>query len=177
MANSFSLTQIIERRGPDLVGVLPAWNIVSFHGLSSDSRFLSAFLQSPRSRKRIACPDLAEAESELVAGFHTEYSSFKFAMFFIGRVHEHDYSVRALLDSLFLRLEFALSCTLDDHGVFAERHPISVWPVGIYDGIKYETIFGRIILPGSARLCRHWRQHSLFFRQPTNTSGPVLATL
>jgi NADH-quinone oxidoreductase subunit H len=45
--------------------------------------------------------DLPEAEQELVGGYHTEYSSMKFAMFFLGE-YAAMFVVSALMVTLFL---------------------------------------------------------------------------
>ncbi|MEX0911952.1 MAG: NADH-quinone oxidoreductase subunit NuoH [Gemmatimonadota bacterium] len=45
--------------------------------------------------------DLPEAESELVTGYHTEYSSMKFSMFFIAE-YSHVLTVSMLMATLFL---------------------------------------------------------------------------
>jgi NADH-quinone oxidoreductase subunit H len=65
-------------------------------GLSFFLFVISAFAETNR------LPfDMPEAESELVAGYHAEYSSMKFAMFFMGE-YTHVVTASALMATLFL---------------------------------------------------------------------------
>lgn len=74
---------------------LPNWGIF-FQPLGALLFFVAAFAEANR------LPfDLPEAEGELVAGFHTEYSGFKMLMFYIGE-YGHMLVTSSILTTLYL---------------------------------------------------------------------------
>ena len=70
---------------------------------------LLIFLTAGMAEMRRTPFDLPEAESELVAGYHTEYSSMQFAMFFLGEYVGHDADRDADRDAVLRRLGRALA--------------------------------------------------------------------
>jgi NADH-quinone oxidoreductase subunit H len=89
LALGLSLVGVVLRAGSlrlrDIVGSQSAhgalsWNILGgFQIVAFFIYLMAAYAETNRTPF-----DLAEAESELVAGYHTEYSSMKFAMFFMA---------------------------------------------------------------------------------------------
>ncbi|MDE1161763.1 MAG: NADH-quinone oxidoreductase subunit NuoH [Acidobacteriaceae bacterium] len=89
LALGLSLVGVVMRAGSlrlrDIVGSQSAhgalsWNV--FGGFQTIAFFI--YLMAAYAETNRAPFDLPEAESELVAGYHTEYSSMKFAMFFMA---------------------------------------------------------------------------------------------
>ena len=82
MEGTLSLRQIVNTQAGYNFGFLPKWAIINgpFPQIFSFVIFMiAAFAETNR------IPfDLPEAENELVAGFHVEYSSMKFASFFMA---------------------------------------------------------------------------------------------
>ncbi len=94
--------------------------------------------------------DLPEAEGELVGGFHTEYSSLKFALFFLGE-YINMATVSALATTLFLggwRAPFFLDQL---YGGFNEGY----WPVLWFFSKMLVFIFGFIWLRGTLPRLRY----------------------
>ncbi|WP_010587248.1 complex I subunit 1/NuoH family protein [Schlesneria paludicola] len=76
------------------------WNWFIFHDPFTFVAFFCYFTVATASVKR-APFDLAEAESELVAGFHTEYSGFRWSIFFLAE-YSSMFAVSAVAALLFL---------------------------------------------------------------------------
>ena len=145
LAGTFNLRDIINAQAaPGVFGWhgIFGWNIwrqiVGFFCF-----FVAAIAETNR-----APFDLPEAEQELVAGFNTEYASFKFAMFFIAE-YTSMITISCLCSIMFFGgwlSPFPDSWTFTHYLPSLILIPFGLWV--IWDGIRYETIFGRIVLPG-----------------------------
>ena len=79
MSGSLSLREIVKAQGGHFWGFIPHWNIFNGQFIGFFCYLMAAYAETNR------IPfDLPEAETELVAGYHTEYSAMKFAMFFMA---------------------------------------------------------------------------------------------
>jgi NADH-quinone oxidoreductase subunit H len=77
VSGSFSLNEIVVSQAGHFWGFIPKWNI--FYGGQFVAFFI--YLMAAYAETNRIPFDLPEAETELVAGYHTEYSAMKFAMF------------------------------------------------------------------------------------------------
>jgi NADH-quinone oxidoreductase subunit H len=142
LAGSFNLRDIINAQAHHPERGILGWNI-----WPQILGFICFFVAAVAETNRVPF-DLPEAESELVAGFHTEYASFKFAMFFIAE-YTSMITVSCLCTIMFFGgwlSIFPASWTFTHYLPSVILIPFGLWV--IWDGIRYETIFGRIILPG-----------------------------
>ena len=147
MAGTFNLSEIVMSQQGFHWGFLPRWNLIGAP-MPQVLGFLLFFTAAVAETNR-APFDLAEAESELVAGFHTEYASFKFAMFFMA-----EYSSMITVSCLATILFFGgwLS-PFPQTGlwVWTRYIPSAAFAIAglalIVHGVRYLTLLGRIVLP------------------------------
>ena len=74
---SVDLVEIVNFQGQTFFGI-PTWGII-LQPLAGLIFIVTAFAEANRTPF-----DIAEGESELVGGFHTEYSAMRFGLFFVG---------------------------------------------------------------------------------------------
>jgi NADH-quinone oxidoreductase subunit H len=96
LSGTFSLRGIVDAQAGTWWGWLPKWNFFRGQFVAFFIYLMAAFAETNR------VPfDLPEAETELVAGYHTEYSAMKFAMFFMAE-YANMFTVACLASLLFL---------------------------------------------------------------------------
>jgi NADH-quinone oxidoreductase subunit H len=96
VSGSFSLRDIVDSQ-QGFWHFIPKWNI--FYGCQFVAFFI--YLMAAYAETNRIPFDLPEAETELVAGYHTEYSAMKFAMFFMAE-YANMITVACLATLLFL---------------------------------------------------------------------------
>ncbi len=145
LSGSLSLQDIVANQGyfqitPELThyGIaLPAWNVFKFFPLGFIATLI--YMVSMLAETNRAPFDLPEAETELVAGYHTEYTSMKFATFFLG-----EYANMIVVSAICTTLFFG-----GFHAPIPWLEQLPQWIVNLYAGwhITWLTMIVNSLLP------------------------------
>ncbi len=95
IAGTMSMGKLVEAQSGVWFGFLPKWFV-----FPQIVAFLTYFTCALAECNRLPF-DIPEAESELVAGFHVEYSGMRFAIFFLAE-YANMFTVSAIATTLFL---------------------------------------------------------------------------
>ncbi len=95
IAGTMSMGKLVEAQSGVWFGILPKWFV-----FPQIVAFLTYFTCALAECNRLPF-DIPEAESELVAGFHVEYSGMRFAIFFLAE-YANMFTVSAIATTLFL---------------------------------------------------------------------------
>jgi NADH-quinone oxidoreductase subunit H len=131
VGNSLSLTDIVNRQAGTWFAFIPRWFV-----FVQPIGFL-IYMTAGIAETNRAPFDFPEAEQELVAGYHTEYSSMSFAMFFLAE-YVNMVTVSAVATDLFLG---------GWHGPFASESIGWIWFLMKVAAILFFYVWMRWTLP------------------------------
>lgn len=141
------LNAIARQQSGVLFGFVPAWGIVLQPFAAT--LFLTAAMAE---NKRIPF-DLPEAESELIAGFFTEYSAMKMGLFMFAEFIEIAI-VAALFTTLFLG-GYNLPYMTDEGFVFPGGHAVSLGHATVV-AIQLVTFLAKVLFMASFQVLIRW---------------------
>ena len=133
MAGSAHAAEIVNQQVGYWFGFIPQW-LVFQQPLAAILFFVCILAESNR-----APFDLAEAEQELVGGYHTEYSSMKFALFFLGE-YMHMITASAFMVVLFLG---GWHLPWIDLLLTRDAQPVATGLGGV--ALKFAVFFGKVV--------------------------------
>jgi NADH-quinone oxidoreductase subunit H len=98
MSSSLSPPDIVKDQSATWFGFIEQWHVWQFFPIGFVAMLIYCIAMLAETNR--APFDLPEAETELVAGYHTEYTSMKFAIFFMGE-YANMMVVSAIISTLF----------------------------------------------------------------------------
>ena len=144
LANTLSFREMVNYQSGYWLGFIPRWNL-----FPEIIAFIVFVIASFAETNRVPF-DLPEAENELVAGFHTEYSSMNFAAFFMAE-YANMVTVTAVATLLFLG-----GWQPPFPAPYSDAVPILVFALGgfvaLYHGLNPARRMDKFTLPATALL-------------------------